>query len=98
MRKQKLAKEFGFDRYDKGRLQQAINQVQDKRMYIRLRAVQMVTEGKSTSDIAQLWGITIRVIYHWIKSYVNNHQPQSFLISKGQAALVWLPVLQLPGL
>jgi transposase len=77
MRKQMSARELGFDRYDKSRLQKVIAQVQDKRTFIRLRAVQMVAEGKSISDVAQLWDVTTRVMYNWIKRYVKNHQPQS---------------------
>ncbi|WP_121356177.1 helix-turn-helix domain-containing protein [Flavisolibacter nicotianae] len=77
MRKQKSATEFGFDRYVKGRLQKVIAQVKGKRTYIRLRAVQMVVEGQLISDVAQLWDITIRVLYNWIKTYLTNHQPQS---------------------
>lgn len=77
MRKQRSAKELGFDRYDKGRLQKVISQVKDKRTYIRLHAIQMVAEGKVISEVAQLWDLTPRVIYNWIKAYVKDHQPQS---------------------
>lgn len=77
MRKQKSAREFGFDRYDKGRLQKAIDQTEDKRSYIRLRSVQMVAENKPISDVALLWDITPRIIYNWIKTYLTNHRPQS---------------------
>ena len=77
MRKQKSAKELGFDCYDKSRLQKVIAQVQDKRTYIRLRAVQMVAEGELISNVAQLWDVTIRVVYNWIRTYVKDHRPQS---------------------
>ena len=71
------AKEFGFERYDRGRLQKVIDRVQDKKTYIRLRAVQMVAEGEFISDVAELWDTSTRVIYNWIKRYVKDHQPQS---------------------
>lgn len=77
MRKQKSAKELGFDRYDNGRLQKVIDQVADKRTYIRLRSVQMVAQGGLISDVARLWTVTPRIIYHWIAAYVEHHQPQS---------------------
>lgn len=77
MRKQKSAKELGFDRYDKGRLQKIINQVEDKRTFIRLRSVQMIAEGKEIADVAQIWDVTPQIIYNWIKTYLKDHLPQS---------------------
>lgn len=77
MRTQKSAKELGFDRYDQGRLQRVLDQVEDKQTFIRLRSVQMVAEGKLISGIARLWEVSPRIIYNWIKTYLKDHQPYS---------------------
>ena len=79
MRKQRSALELGFDRYDVGRLQKLINQVNDKRTYIRVRSVQMVAEGKPISQVAAILNVTPQIIYRWIRIYLKVHQPQSLL-------------------
>jgi hypothetical protein len=45
MRKQMSSAEFGFDRYDKGRVEKALQKVSDKRTYVRLKAVLLIAQG-----------------------------------------------------
>src|ERR1051325_9831086 len=77
MRKQKSASELGFTRYDSARLKKAIEKVEDKRTYLRLKSVQMVAEGYQISEVAKIWDISLRIIYSWIKIYLKDHQPRS---------------------
>jgi transposase len=75
MRKQKSAAEFGFDRYDRRRLQKALSRVTNKRTFLRLKAVLLVAEGKDISTIAKLFDRSVQVIYHWVNRYLSQHQP-----------------------
>lgn len=77
MRKQKSPSAFGFDRYDKGRLERASAKAADTRLYIRLRAVLLVAEGMLVSEVAKLFYKSRRIVYRWITTYLKNHQPQS---------------------
>lgn len=52
MRKQKNPAEFGFDRYDKGRLQKALQKVTDKRTYVRLKAILLIAQGMTVQSVA----------------------------------------------
>jgi transposase len=77
MRKQKSPAEFGFDRYDKGRLQRALKSVKDKRTFLPLRAVHLFIQGTSVEAIAKLFDKSIQVVYYWIRTYLKTHHPGS---------------------
>lgn len=75
MRKQKYAAESGFDRYDKGRLQRALQKVSEKRIFLRLQAVLLVAQGMSIDSVIMVTNKSRRIIYYWISSYIKTHQP-----------------------
>lgn len=75
MRIQRSSTEFGFDRYDKGRLQRALNKVTDKRTFLRLKAVLLFAEGMNVQSVAKLLDKSIQIVYHWIRHYLASHNP-----------------------
>ena len=77
MRKQRSPAEFGFDRYDKGRLERALQKVTDKRTFIRLKAVLLVAQEMTIRAVAKLFDKSKRAVYHWIETYLQNHQPSA---------------------
>jgi transposase len=77
MRIQKSPKEFGFDRYDKGRLQRGLKRVVDKRTFIRLKAVLLVAQGEPVLSVAKLFEKSFQVIYSWIGVYLKQHKAAS---------------------
>lgn len=79
MRKQRSPSELGFDRYDKRRLQKAIQAAKEKRLYIRLQAVALVLAGMSIAQVAQVYSISKRTLYTWLQLYVQHHQPADLL-------------------
>ena len=75
MRKQRSPVEFGFDRYDKVRLQNAMQKVEDKRTFLRLHAVLLFAEGMDVHAVAKMTGKSVRMVYQWIKLYLKDHSP-----------------------
>jgi transposase len=75
MRTQKSPAAFGFDRYDKGRLQRVLAVVSDKRTFMRLKAVLLVAEGTEITAVAKLFERSIQIIYRWINIYLSGHRP-----------------------
>lgn len=75
MRTQKSPTAFGFDRYDKGRLQRVLAVVSDKRTFMRLKAVLLVAEGMNISAVAKLFDRSVQIVYRWIKIYLRDHRP-----------------------
>ena len=73
MRLQKTPKEFGFNRYDKLRLQKVLKKVSDKRVFIRLKAVLLVAQGMNTQAVAKLLDKSFQIIYHWVAAYLKQH-------------------------
>jgi transposase len=74
MRKQKSSSEFGFDRHDSRRLQDAMNSAPNRRTFLRLQAVFMFIEGLDVQKIASLSGKSIQIVYRWIRLYAKNRQ------------------------
>lgn len=62
MRTQKRPAAFGFDRYDKGRLQRVLAVVSDKRTFLRLKAVLLVAEGKEITAVAKLFDRSVQIV------------------------------------
>jgi transposase len=77
MRKQKSANEFGFDRYDKNRLERSMKGVKDKRTFLRLKAVLLFVEEMDIGAIAKLFDKSIQVVYQWIGRYLKSHDPSA---------------------
>lgn len=77
MRKQKSPVELGFDRSDKGRLGRALIKATDTRVYVRLKAVLLVSQGMPVAQAAKFFDKSRRVVYRWVTTYLKGHQPQS---------------------
>lgn len=77
MRKGKTASELGFTRYDKIRLEKAMQSVIDKRTFLRMKSVWLFVCGRKISEIAIITAKSRRIIYYWINCYLQNHQPDS---------------------
>jgi transposase len=77
MRKQNTPAEFGFNRYDKHRLQKALRIISDKRTYLRLKAVLSVAQGMDIKAVAEMVEKSVQIIYYWIRTYVQDHDPAS---------------------
>jgi transposase len=77
MRRQKSSLAFGFDRYDKGRLQRALAKTTNVKVYVRLKAVLLVLEGMPVTEVAQFFDKGRRTVYHWITTYLREHQTRS---------------------
>jgi transposase len=74
MRKQKSPEAFGFNRYDRGRLQRALSKAADTRLYLRLKAVFLVAAGMPISSVAKLFAKSKRIVYYWMATYLKQHQ------------------------
>lgn len=77
MRTAKSPAERGFDRFDQSRLQRAIQKVNDKRTFLRLKAVLLVAQGHSITQTAGILGKSVQIIYRWIAAYLVSHDAQA---------------------
>lgn len=77
MRRQKRIPALCFDRYDKMRLQKALKQISEKRIFIRVKAVLLMAQGMSANAVAVIMGTTRRSIYNWLQAYLEHHQISS---------------------
>ena len=77
MRRQKKSPALCFDRYDKMRLQKALKQISDKRIFIRVKAVLLMAQGMSADAVAAIMGTARRSIYNWLHAYLKHHQISS---------------------
>lgn len=75
MRTPKSPEEFGFNRYDKQRLKQALHKAADKRVFRRLQAVLLFAQGMDIHTVARIAFSSVRVVYKWIRLYLKDHQP-----------------------
>lgn len=77
MRIAKSPTERGFDRFDQGRLQRAIDKVNNKRTFVRLKALLLIVQGYSLSRTAAILGKSVQIIYSWIEAYLDNHDVEA---------------------
>src|SRR3954454_12539057 len=73
MRHQRTPQELGFTRKNQPGLHKAINQVSDKRTFVRLKAVLLVSEGMNISEVAKLLDKSFQMIYCWVAAYLKQH-------------------------
>ena len=76
MRKAQSPSELGFTDRDIARLSKAMQQVADKRTFIRLWTVWLVAQGHPISQVARLTNKSFQIIYQWIAIYLTHHQPE----------------------
>jgi transposase len=67
----------GFYRSDAGKLRQAMEQVSDKRTFIRMKAVLLWCEGKRMKEIMSLLFKSRQAIHQWVKIFLGAHDPFS---------------------
>src|SRR4029434_9024459 len=73
MRIAKRPAELGFNRYDVPRLKQALKSAADQHLFQRVRAVLWVAQGDAISEVAELRGVSVPTVYHWVKLYLRRH-------------------------
>jgi transposase len=64
-----------FSRMDSKRLRQAMIQVKDKRMYIRLEAVWLISTGRLINQVATQVARSRQAIYNWLRLFFTTHDP-----------------------
>jgi transposase len=74
MRMQKSPEGYGFDRYDKGRLERALEKAPDKRAFQRIQSVLLLAEGMNVHSVAKIARRSVRVIYKWARLYLKHHR------------------------
>jgi transposase len=77
MRQQRTPSELGFTRYDKARLHKAINKVNDKRTFLRLKAVLLIAQGMNISAVAKLLDKSFQSVYYWLAAYLKQHRVEA---------------------
>jgi|SRR5215210_2102156 len=78
MRTPKTPEEFGFNRYDKQRLEKALHKASDKRAFQRIQAVQLFAQGMDIHTVAKIASSSVRIVYKWIGLYLKDHQTHTF--------------------
>ena len=79
MRKQRSPAEWGFTRFDRMRLQKALQAVSDKRIFLRLKAVMFCAEGMPVQAVAGLFDKSFQVVYRWVSLYLQQHNTQALV-------------------
>lgn len=72
----------GFFRSDAGKLRRAIDQVAEKRTFIRMKAVLMWCEGKQMKEIMTLLLKSRQAIHQWVRVFLQTHDPFSLCEQK----------------
>jgi transposase len=65
----------GFFRMDAENLRRAMEQVWDKRIYIRMWGVLLWCEGKRMKEIMALLSRSRQVIHRWVQLFLKTHDP-----------------------
>ena len=74
MRIAKRPSELGLNQYDISRLTAALKRVTDARLFQRVQAVLWVAQGDTTSEVAELTGVSGQTLYNWLQRYLACHQ------------------------
>jgi len=74
MRIAKSPSDLGFNRYDKPRLEKALERVADKHAFQRLQAVLLVARGITVSEAALIVGVSTQAVYNWVYRYLHQHR------------------------
>ena len=77
MRKSLSPSELGFNARDRQRLSQGMDQAAEARLFRRLQAVLLVSEGRSFVESAEITGLSLRSIYELVARYLQTHQVES---------------------
>jgi transposase len=79
MRKPKSPSQLGFNRFDKVRLQNGLNEVSEGRITLRITAVLLCAEGRSIPSVARLLKRSFQIVYHWVELYLQTHRVEALL-------------------
>ncbi|QRN92991.1 helix-turn-helix domain-containing protein [Archangium violaceum] len=71
MRKALGPAQRGLTRYDRVRLQRALQHAEDVRLYRRAQALLLVAEGRTLAEAAHVTGLSRPAVYFWLKRYVR---------------------------
>lgn len=74
MQNQKSPLVHGFTYRDRLRLQKALEQTTDKRIFVRLQAVLLFCQGIPITDIVQIAHKSKRTIYYWASRYLLHRR------------------------
>jgi winged helix-turn helix protein len=70
MRKAQGPAQRGLTRYDRVRLQRALQHAEDVLVYRRAQALLLVAEGRTLAEAAHVTGLSRPSVYFWLKRYV----------------------------
>ncbi len=74
MRKPTTPADLGFTARDRRQLSQALADAPQTRVFRRLQAVMLITQGYTAQASAQITGLSLRSVYHWVKRFLAGHQ------------------------
>src|SRR4051795_6609322 len=77
MEKDQSAAVSGFSRQDRRHLAQALGEVRDVRLFLRVQTVLRVAEGCSVSEAARQAGVDRTSLHRWVDLYLQTHQAES---------------------
>jgi len=63
--------------HDRNRLARALRQTAAARVFRRIQAVQLIAEGRTMGEAAQITGLTLQSVYNLVQRYLHTHQVQS---------------------
>jgi transposase len=74
MRKPTSPAELGFTARDRRQLSHALADAPQARVFRRLQAVLLIAQGYTAQAAAQITGLSLRSVYHWVKGFLADHQ------------------------
>lgn len=77
MRKETRSEPPKFTARDLRRLESALRQARDARLYRRLQAVLLVARGAAASEVAATVGASRQSIYNWLAQYATARRAES---------------------
>lgn len=77
MRQAKKPTELGFNRYDAPRLEKALKNACDVRVFQRIQAVLLVARGRAINEVAEIAGVSVQSVYNWVNFYLDRHQVEA---------------------
>src|SRR5262249_8534241 len=74
MRKARSLAELGFTGHDRRRLATALHQAQEAKVFQRVQAVLLISQGYSVNEVARIIGSPWRSVYYWMRRYLDHHR------------------------
>lgn len=70
---------FTRDRAERERLEEAARSTQEKRVWLRLRALLLWDQGRTAVEVARTFGISRDNLYRWRRRYLERRDPSDLL-------------------